>query len=399
MGKLERQTQRWSALVPLVRGDLVVFPADSDRVKKALRKGLPKELRPKAWYYYSGAQNRQEAEPKRYAGLVKTALSNLNAPLYSQIESDVSHTFANNRCFRMINITMASSFTSDICINDDCKSHAALKRILLAIAYAFPAVSYTTGLNSIAAAILLVTRDEQRSFWILYCILDKLLPDNYYADMNLGCNVDQEVLAALIAWKLPSVHRKLQELEMSLHIITSAWFTNLFVDQLPFETLLRVWDCFLHEGSKVLFRVALAIFKINQSAILATKDSFELAAFVRNMPRRQFDVMELMETAFNGIGGLSSSWLDEERARVMPVWRAKHAVRRFSRVSPAYCQAPGRVEQSRPTCFAPVVIASGIVTPQPSLRLALDDTIPIFERPEELDSCSSSFVTDSTHTL
>lgn len=404
--KCERQVQRWAGIVPLEKGDLVIFPPSNEKIKRALRKGLPKSLRARAWYYYSGAQALHEQEPKRYVELVKLASLADNAPLCSQIESDISHTFANNRTFRLLPVVSPFGSAPSANLAEEPASHAALRRILLAVAHAYPSVSYATGLNVVAGTLLLVTQDEVRSFWIMCCILERLLPANYYTDMNLGCNVDLEVLSALIAWKLPEIHARLQKLDISLHILTSTWFTHLFVDQLPFETLLRLWDCFLHEGSKVLFRVALALFKLNQSTITAIEDSFELAAFIRNMPRRQLDIISLMEMAFNGIGGLSSSWLAEERARLLPSWRAKHAVRRFSRVSPAYCQAPASSRSfslpSNPAQFAPLVIASRdqiapAIPSQTPLRLALDDCQAetlFFERPQEMiDDCALSQLT------
>ena len=41
---------------------------------------------------------------------------------------------------------------------------------------------------------------------------------------------------------------------------------------LPVETVLRIWDCLFSEGSKVLFRVCLAILKLNEANFLAKKD-------------------------------------------------------------------------------------------------------------------------------
>lgn len=52
------------------------------------------------------------------------------------------------------------------------------------------------------------------------------------------------------------------------------WFLCLFVNTLPTELTLRVLDCFLFEGNKVLLRVALGIFKCYESEILKT-ESFE----------------------------------------------------------------------------------------------------------------------------
>lgn len=399
--KLERQAKRWNSMVPRVKDDLVVFPPYSDSVKRALRKGLPRNLRPNAWYYYSGAQAKYDSEPKKYLELLKMASNSANSPLLDQIESEVSHTFANNPRFRtlVINTPFERAMNSGKSgLVEEPASYLSLKRILLAIAYAFPFVGYTSGLNAIAATLLLVTQDEVRSFWIFQCILERLLPTNYYTEMNLGCNIDQEVLSALLAWKLPALHTKLQNLEISLHILTSAWFTHLFVDQLPFETLLRVWDSLLCEGSKVMFRIAFSLFKLHQQAILNIADPFELAAFIRHLPKRQLDAIQLMDVAFEGIGGLSSTWISDERARLLPNWKAKHAVRRFSRVSPAYCHATIRRETPNSTLLTPVLISSADA-PEGALKLALEDSMPLFERPEEIEeSCCSSSVTSSVCT-
>lgn len=397
--KLERQAQRWASLVPVAKGDLAIFPPPSKKIKRALRKGLPKDLRPNAWFHYSGAQACQDAEPKRYVELIKLAKCQANFPLESQIDSDVSYTFANNRRFRTLKVH--SPFLD--LDPEEYFAQFALKRVLLAIAHAFPEVSYTNGLNSIVAALLLVTENEQRSFWITYQILSTLLPENYYVDMNLGCNVDQDVLGALIAWKLPAVYRKLQTLEISLHLVTATWFTHLYVDQLPFESLLRVWDSFLLEGSKVLFRIALALFKINQNALLEISDPFELAAFIRRMPKRQVDTIELIDMAFNGIGWFSHSWLAQERRQAAPYWNAKHSVRRFSRVSPAYCQtfpSQSLLSNARDfNCCAPAV-SENVESPAP-FRLALmeDDDSIIFEKPEEVSRPSSGAAKSSQSSI
>lgn len=386
--KMERQAQRWANIVPVAKGDLAVLPPPSKKIKSALRKGLPRDLRDKAWFFYSGAQASQDAEPKRYVELVNLAKKHPNYPLEMQIDSDVSHTFSNNRRFRSLKIT--NPFI-DILNAEDCLAQASLRRILLAIAHAFPHVSYTNGLNSIGAALLLVTENEQQSFWIMYRILSALLPESYYADMNLGCNVDQDVLGALIAWKLPSVFRKLQTLEISLHLVTASWFTHLFVDQLPFESLLRVWDSFLFEGSKVLFRIALALFKINQEALLQITSPLELASFVRKMPKNQIDTIELMETAFHGIGWLGHSWLAQERRQALPYWKARHSVRRFSRVSPSYCQASPSPNSEQPRHLA--------LMDEPAPQFTMAEEIPMPIPSSSTGSSSRSSFRTSSDTM
>ena len=46
------------------------------------------------------------------------------------------------------------------------------------------------------------------------------------------------------------------------------WFLTLFSTKIPLELTLRIWDIFFIEGQKILYRIALAILKINQADIL-----------------------------------------------------------------------------------------------------------------------------------
>lgn len=47
----------------------------------------------------------------------------------------------------------------------------------------------------------------------------------------------------------------------------------MFATQMPLELTLRIWDIFFIEGNKILFRIGLAIMKINEKELL--KADFE----------------------------------------------------------------------------------------------------------------------------
>ena len=55
------------------------------------------------------------------------------------------------------------------------------------------------------------------------------------------------------------------------------WLVCLYIDVLPIQTTLRIWDCLLYEGHKVIFRVALALFGIRSERV---RDSKNLPDFV-----------------------------------------------------------------------------------------------------------------------
>ena len=44
----------------------------------------------------------------------------------------------------------------------------------------------------------------------------------------------------------------------------SKWFMTLFSYDFPFVSLVRIWDIFLFEGWKIVYRIALATLKLNE---------------------------------------------------------------------------------------------------------------------------------------
>ena len=106
-------------------------------------------------------------------------------------------------------------------------------------------------------------------------LVDYVLPRNYFANNLRALSVDMAVLRDLMLKKLPELAMLLQHLQMEamdkssntaasyepplINMFTMQWFLTLFATCLPRNTVLRIWDCVLLEGSEVLLRVALAI--------------------------------------------------------------------------------------------------------------------------------------------
>ena len=59
------------------------------------------------------------------------------------------------------------------------------------------------------------------------------------------------------------------------------------------QTMLRIWDTFLYEGSKVLFRYAIAIFKYNEEGLMATENSISIFNRLRTIAQDAVDVTRL----------------------------------------------------------------------------------------------------------
>lgn len=87
---------------------------------------------------------------------------------------------------------------------------------------------------------------------------------------------------------------------MQLPLITVQWFMCVFVNTLRPEVALRVWDIFLNEGGKVLFRIAAALFQLNEAKLLAAKDASDLFSLLRNMGKDVVDADALIALAYKG---------------------------------------------------------------------------------------------------
>ena len=46
------------------------------------------------------------------------------------------------------------------------------------------------------------------------------------------------------------------------------WFLTLFAAFFPLKLVARIWDIYLVEGRKTIFRVALAIMKLNEEELM-----------------------------------------------------------------------------------------------------------------------------------
>ena len=73
------------------------------------------------------------------------------------------------------------------------------------------------------------------------------------------------------------------------------WFLCLFVDTLPVSTYLHIWDAFLFEGSKVLFRYALAILKSQDEKLIRQSDYMSLFSTFRSEVEALSDVKRLTQ--------------------------------------------------------------------------------------------------------
>uniref|UniRef100_A0A3P8PWG7 TBC1 domain family member 30 n=1 Tax=Astatotilapia calliptera TaxID=8154 RepID=A0A3P8PWG7_ASTCA len=164
---------------------------------------------------------------------------------------------------------------SSYCGQEGEQDRVVLKRVLLAYARWNKTVGYCQGFNVLAALILEVTEgNESDALKVMIYLIDKVLPDSYFANNLRALSVDMAVFRDLLRLKLPRLSQHLHHLQKAANreaggsyeppltnVFTMQWFLTMFATCLPAPTVLKIWDSVFFEGSEVLFRVGLAIWE------------------------------------------------------------------------------------------------------------------------------------------
>ncbi|XP_061344136.1 uncharacterized protein LOC133290093 [Gastrolobium bilobum] len=274
--------------------------ANAITLKKLIRKGIPPVLRPKVWFSLSGAAKKKSTVPESYYDDLTKAVEGKVTSATRQIDHDLPRTFPGHPWL------------------DTPEGHAALRRVLVAYSFRDSDVGYCQGLNYVAALLLLVMKTEEEAFWMLAVLLENVLVSDCYTNNLSGCHVEQRVFKDLIAKKCPRIATHLEALEFDVSLVTTEWFLCLFSKSLPSETTLRVWDVIFYEGAKVIFNVALAIFKMKEDQLLLTHHVGEVINVLQMTTHHLFDPDDLLTVAFDKIGSMTTNTISKQRKKQEP---------------------------------------------------------------------------------
>ncbi|ORX88863.1 TBC-domain-containing protein, partial [Basidiobolus meristosporus CBS 931.73] len=145
-----------------------------------------------------------------------------------------------------------------------------LRRVLTAYSWKNPALGYCQAMNIVASAILIHMSEEQ-AFWTISILCERFLP-GYYSTSMYGALLDQSIFEHLVEQCIPALHEHLKKADIQLSVACLPWFLSLFINTMPLSFAFRVLDCFFMDGPHVLFQIALAILKINESTLSKAKD-------------------------------------------------------------------------------------------------------------------------------
>lgn len=315
------------------------FPDRSAKVQRFVRKGIPPAFRGQAWFFYAGGDALLQRHPGLYMELVlRSQTPKLSTNDKEAIERDLNRTFPDNIHFKPETPLTPTAETTIV---------SSLRRVLSAFAVYHPRTGYCQSLNFVAGLLLLFL-PEEKAFWLLHIMTKFYLPGTHEMSLE-GANVDLWVLMTALKEAVPSIWAKIGG-DVQPHtsrlppisLCTTSWFMSLFIGTLPIESVLRTWDLLFYEGSRTLFRVALAVFKLGETEIRNVSDPMEIFQVVQSLPRKMLDIGALMGVACRR-GGVAQGWVEKKRGERRE-WYARERANEKARKE---LRGSGRMEEER----------------------------------------------------
>jgi len=250
-----------------------------DKVRDRCRKGIPPSLRGRAWTFLCGALFHMEFGPN------KAVFETLNketgeAHWIEDISKDLDRQFPEHEMFAR----WAPHGKS---------GKGTLFRLLKAYTVLHPEEGYCQGQAPIAS-VLLMHMPLRDAFYSFVQICHKYLP-GYYSPGLEAIQIDGDILFQLLKEKSRISYRHLKKNNVDPVLYMVEWMMCVYCRTLPWPTVLRIWDMFFCEGVKVLFKVAIVLFRYGLGTNEQCKQYPDLQGIVtrlRNLP------VEIMEEEF-----------------------------------------------------------------------------------------------------
>jgi hypothetical protein len=261
--KLRRREIKWMHMIKL--WDKFVS-RHYEKVRERCRKGIPPAVRGQAWFYLCNGHSLRTKHPHLYDHLVQLPG---DEKIIDEIQRDIHRQFPTHEMFaepggsgqsELFNVLKAyAAFNKR---DGYCQAHAPL------------------------AATLLMQMPSEQAFFCLASICNHYLPLYFAPDLQM-LQVDANLLMSLLKKTEPAVYKHLKRQGVTPILFMTDWFMCVYTRNLPWETVLRVWDMFFCEGRKVLFRVGLTILRLVLGPAAVRKECpsmHETVTRLRNLP-------------------------------------------------------------------------------------------------------------------
>ena len=272
--KINARLEKWNTMIKDFDGYL---KNNKNKIKERTRKGIPDSLRACVWQKF--------AEYDKY--YIKDLYKNLeneksNLDYESVILKDLDRTFPQQIHFKTKYGT----------------GQRSLYRVLCSYSKYNKEIGYVQGMGFIAA-LLLTYMDEEGTFFMMESLMKKYELEGLYKPGFPDLKKIFYVFLNLMKKHLPKIYELFKKNEILPSMYASEWFICVFSRDLKFDVLVRIFDCFLLEKKKILYRFALAFIKNKEKEFLSAKDGILGIMNVFKTIFENVNVEEIIHIAFN----------------------------------------------------------------------------------------------------
>jgi len=222
------------------------------KLKSRCRKGIPDDVRGEAWMRLSDASKLKASNPGLYESLVR---KQADPEAASVIRKDLNRIYPSRKASR--------------------EHEDKLRRVLEAYACYDREIGYCQGMGYIATLFLIYLHEEEDAFWLFVAVMsDKgkyKLRGIFARDMKL-VQLRYFQMQWLMEMHIPNLYQHFEKQGVITMLYCSKWFMTVFTYNFPFNAVVRIWDVFLSEGVKIIFRIGLQCLKNEEQSLLKLYD-------------------------------------------------------------------------------------------------------------------------------
>lgn len=279
-------------------------------MKNFARKGFPDSLRQRAWIQITGVDKIMKERSGSYESLVNSVerlaaadavdggngsssslakadslrgvgTTNNRKSTWAAIEKDIPRTFPKHQMF-----CSQEESTNPNDATSSSGGRASLRRVLRAYSQ-YDSDVYCQGMNFIAAMFLIFLSSEEEAFWLLVVVMNEepyKLRELYGEDMS-GTKEVLFIADKLMKQFVPKLTKHFDNEGIHNSMFVTQWYMTIFTSTFPFHLVSRVWDAFLVEGWKVIYRVMLVLLKNNEQELLEMEFE-QILNYLREFPTK-----------------------------------------------------------------------------------------------------------------
>jgi len=176
---------------------------------------------------------------------------------------------------------------------------SAAKRILCVLADQNPDIEFAPSIPEMVH-ILLMIMNERQAYATVHQMVKHSRKGNWYFRLNKIQNVlFVETFKDIIAKKIPNVAKHFEKIQFDLSKLANQWFKRLFVSFLPFHFSMNMFDGFVNEGCKVLYRTGFAILKTFEKKILECQSPTYMPLLITDLSLKMTDTLPFFKRAYS----------------------------------------------------------------------------------------------------